>query len=265
MKVGFRKPSLKGMISARTSPARFVRHSLGFKAPRGWGWVTNPQRALYNRVYHRTTFGLGDLFGGGSKRSKASSSGCLLALLFFLGIGVVGRASESTGGAVTLVLIAVAAAMGFLFYVKRQQKEKEERAIVAAEEFEVAQRARVITESIDLVNNSKNFETRISRLEIAISHLEEINRKYPHRADIPGELAKAYAHRLSLYTAAVEAKVEKQMETSRARKTVKAKINAANLAMEVVEQGLLSPHTDKAKLQHFKESIQEYIQRVEEG
>lgn len=98
MKVGFRKPSLKGMISARTSPARFVRHSLGFKAPRGWGWVTNPQRALYNRVYHRTTFGLGDLFGGGSKRSKASSSGCfLLALLFFLGIGIVGRARKAPG------------------------------------------------------------------------------------------------------------------------------------------------------------------------
>lgn len=35
---------------------RYVRHSLGLKAPRGWGWVTNPGRALYNRVYNRTTF-----------------------------------------------------------------------------------------------------------------------------------------------------------------------------------------------------------------
>lgn len=68
MKFGMRTPSLKKMISARTSPARFVRHNLGFKAPRGWGWHTNPKKAAYNRVYSRTTFSfwslLKTLFGG---------------------------------------------------------------------------------------------------------------------------------------------------------------------------------------------------------
>lgn len=68
MKFGVRKPSLKKMFSARTSPARFVRHSLGLKAPRGWGWLTNPKRAAYNRVYSRTTISfwglLKKLFGG---------------------------------------------------------------------------------------------------------------------------------------------------------------------------------------------------------
>lgn len=57
MKFGFRIPSLKKRITARTSPARFIRHSLGLKAPRGWGWLTNPKRAAYNRIYNRTTFG----------------------------------------------------------------------------------------------------------------------------------------------------------------------------------------------------------------
>ncbi|KVP17265.1 hypothetical protein [Burkholderia ubonensis] len=56
MKFGIRKPSITKSIAARTSPARFVRHSLGLKAPRGWGWLTNPKRAAYNRVYSRTTF-----------------------------------------------------------------------------------------------------------------------------------------------------------------------------------------------------------------
>ena len=59
MKVGFRKPSLRKRIAARTSWKRYVRHSLRFKAPRGWGWLTNPRRAAYNRIYRRTTFGLG--------------------------------------------------------------------------------------------------------------------------------------------------------------------------------------------------------------
>lgn len=55
MKIGIRKPSLKKMIAARTSVKRIVRHNLGLKAPRGFGWLTNPKKALYNRVYNRTT------------------------------------------------------------------------------------------------------------------------------------------------------------------------------------------------------------------
>ena len=57
MKFGLRTPSLRKRIAARTSFKRYVRHSLGFKAPRGWGWLTNPRRAAYNRMYYRTTFG----------------------------------------------------------------------------------------------------------------------------------------------------------------------------------------------------------------
>jgi hypothetical protein len=61
MKFGMRKPSIRKSIAARTSPARYLRHNLGMKAPRGWGWVTNPRRALYNRIYYRTTFSFWDL------------------------------------------------------------------------------------------------------------------------------------------------------------------------------------------------------------
>lgn len=62
MKFGMRKPSLKKSIAARTSVKRYVRNNLGLKAPRGYGWITNPKKAAYNRVYHRTTFGLSDIF-----------------------------------------------------------------------------------------------------------------------------------------------------------------------------------------------------------
>ncbi len=57
VKFGFRVPSLTKRISARTSLKRYVRNSLGLKAPRGWGWITNPRKAAYNRVYNRTTRG----------------------------------------------------------------------------------------------------------------------------------------------------------------------------------------------------------------
>ena len=59
MKFGIRRPSLRKRIAARTSWKRVVRNNLGFKAPRGYGWITNPRKAAYNRVYNRTTVGLG--------------------------------------------------------------------------------------------------------------------------------------------------------------------------------------------------------------
>lgn len=58
MKYGFRKPSLRKSLAARTSLKRVVRHSLGVKAPRGAGWLTNPQKAAYNRAYSRSTVSL---------------------------------------------------------------------------------------------------------------------------------------------------------------------------------------------------------------
>lgn len=56
MKYGMRKPSLRKSIVARTSTKRMVRNALGLKAPRRYGWLTNPKRAAYNRAYNRTTF-----------------------------------------------------------------------------------------------------------------------------------------------------------------------------------------------------------------
>ncbi len=63
VRIGFRVPSLRKRIAARTSLKRYIRNSLGLKAPRGWGWITNPRKAAYNRVYNRTTRGCLVVFG----------------------------------------------------------------------------------------------------------------------------------------------------------------------------------------------------------
>ena len=57
VRFGFRVPSLGKRIAARTSTKRLVKNKLGLRAPRGWGWITNPKKAAYNRVYNRTTRG----------------------------------------------------------------------------------------------------------------------------------------------------------------------------------------------------------------
>ncbi|NVN95225.1 MAG: hypothetical protein HXX18_08080 [Bacteroidetes bacterium] len=57
MKIGFRIPSLSKRIAARTSVKRYVRQSMEIKAPRGYGWITNPKKYAYNKIYNKTTKG----------------------------------------------------------------------------------------------------------------------------------------------------------------------------------------------------------------
>lgn len=71
MKFGFRIPSLAKRIAALTSVKRVIRHNLGVKAPRGMGWITDPKKALYNKVYNKT------------------SRGCLVSLVFLLSVPMV--------------------------------------------------------------------------------------------------------------------------------------------------------------------------------
>jgi len=56
VKFGMRKPSVKKRIAARTSLKRQIVHRAGLKMPRGYGWLRDPKKAAYNKVYSRTTF-----------------------------------------------------------------------------------------------------------------------------------------------------------------------------------------------------------------
>lgn len=97
MKWGFRKPSPRKRIAARTSLKRFVRQSLGLKAPRGWGWLTNPKKAAYNRIYDRATFGLNDIF----RPRRSASSGCLVMILAIVAVAAVIAALGGAFGALS--------------------------------------------------------------------------------------------------------------------------------------------------------------------
>jgi hypothetical protein len=57
MKFGFRIPSITKRIAARTSVKRIVKNELGLKALRGYGWITNPKKFVYNKVYNKTSIG----------------------------------------------------------------------------------------------------------------------------------------------------------------------------------------------------------------
>ncbi|MGG0756734.1 hypothetical protein [Brevibacillus laterosporus] len=63
MKFGMRKPNLKKRVAARTSFKRQLVHRAGLKMPRGWGWLRNPKKYAYNKVYNRTTFDIFKVIG----------------------------------------------------------------------------------------------------------------------------------------------------------------------------------------------------------
>lgn len=65
MKIGMRKPSLKKSLKARTTgkAKRAVKKAVipGY-GKKGAGWLKNPKKAAYNKVYKKTTFSIFDIF-----------------------------------------------------------------------------------------------------------------------------------------------------------------------------------------------------------
>ena len=73
MKFGFRIPSITKRIAARTSVKRIVQNQLGLKTPRGFGWISNPHKFIYNKVYNKTT----------------TNTGCMLTLFVLIAFPLV--------------------------------------------------------------------------------------------------------------------------------------------------------------------------------
>lgn len=64
MKFGMRKPSLKRSLKARTTSRvkRNIKSSVNpLYGKKGIGWMRNPKKATYNKVYRKTTFSIFDL------------------------------------------------------------------------------------------------------------------------------------------------------------------------------------------------------------
>lgn len=65
MKFGMRNPSIKKSFKARTTgkAKRKIKKALipGY-GKKGMGYIKNPKKVVYNKVYKKTTFSFWDLF-----------------------------------------------------------------------------------------------------------------------------------------------------------------------------------------------------------
>lgn len=65
MKLGLRTPSLKKMVKSRTTGRvkRAMKKSINpIYSKKGIGLVTQPKKAVYNKIYKKTSFSIFDFF-----------------------------------------------------------------------------------------------------------------------------------------------------------------------------------------------------------
>ena len=77
MKIGMRKPSVKKSISARTTgklKRQIKKATIPGYGKKGTGWIKDPKKAAYNKVYNKTTFGIKDIASTGKTGHKKANS-----------------------------------------------------------------------------------------------------------------------------------------------------------------------------------------------
>lgn len=97
MKVGIRKPSLKKSIKAKTTgrAKRALKSSVNpLYGKKGMGFVNDPEKAMYNKVYNKTTVGVRDFIpdSNNSNDIKATESTNVLGAvggIFTLLVGMI--------------------------------------------------------------------------------------------------------------------------------------------------------------------------------
>lgn len=77
MKMGIRKPNIKKSIKARTTGKlkRKMKKAVNpMYGKKGMGMITNPKKAVYNKVYNKTTVGVSDIARSGTSTNHSRSS-----------------------------------------------------------------------------------------------------------------------------------------------------------------------------------------------
>ena len=84
MKIGFRKPNIKKSIKARTTgkiKRKIKKMTNPLYGEKGMGYISNPKKAVYNKIYNKTSINAFDVF----KKSKNSFYNIFVAFpLFFI-------------------------------------------------------------------------------------------------------------------------------------------------------------------------------------
>lgn len=106
MKIGIRKPSIKKSIKARTTGKlkRKIKKSINpLYGKKGMGYINNPKKAVYNKIYNKTTISIPDLVQKSAKVQPHKGLGIFgiitSILIILLGLILIG-----VGGIIFVIL-----------------------------------------------------------------------------------------------------------------------------------------------------------------
>lgn len=211
MKFGLRKPSLKKSLSARFSIKRKIKNSLGLRMPRGTGWITNPKRYVYNKVYNKTTFGLGDLFKTNKKTRQTNgnnSSICTILIGLFL----------------LIILPPVGIAIIIYYFLQKKKSRNQENQT----------EQKVVSSYTDIEDNSPNlnlaewFEKEFTKEEQ--NHMEEMYQPLGASSGLKNGLSKLTEKSASFHLSSLSSWFDNPRDRTLAFKLI-------NKAEEYVEKG----------------------------
>lgn len=106
MKFGLRFPSIKKRIAARLSWKRYLRHSVGLKAPRGFGVFTNRKKFIYNFFYNRTSVSLDRVLKFRKSKNQSAGCGCLTLIVIAFAMMIIEQYWYYFLGGAGIIIIA---------------------------------------------------------------------------------------------------------------------------------------------------------------
>lgn len=169
------------MIKSRMSVKRFFRHSLGFKMPRGFGILTNPKKALYNRIYNRTSFSIARLFKPSKDEGELAIG--IMKLILIAGVGGIVVGFISTYWIEMLIVIAIILGLVIAFFIFRSSKPSIDRSLRRSQKLLDANKYKEVIDlltpfskeyNINVFNQLAFANAGLNNTKSAIKYLEQI-------------------------------------------------------------------------------------------
>lgn len=110
MKVGIRKPSLKRSIKAKTTgrAKRALKSSVNpLYGKKGMGFVNDPEKEMYNKVYNKTTVGVRDFIPDSNNSNDTTESTNVLGAVGGIFTFLVGMIQLVFWGGLLIIILRI--------------------------------------------------------------------------------------------------------------------------------------------------------------
>ena len=211
---------------------------------------------------------------------KKDATGLIIVLIIVVGIfqAAIDWIKKNPGLAIAFITVLVVAIIAYFvnedkkYKSQLEQRDIEKKRRIAEAKLREQARAmqiiydrflQVINESIAIAKTTKNPETRLSRIDVAISTSGSLLEQFPD--DVPSRNfhEQLVSIRPQLHREALEEALEKHMIKARSMKTLKSKINNAEKALVEVESAYLDQYIDKSAVDHYKQAINQFLTDVQ--